>query len=224
MGIGSLVLLGASGLVGGAVLRQATADASCSSVTLLTRRPLGLGGGKIREEVVDFERPETFRAHLAADHVVCCLGTTIKQAGSQEAFRKVDFDIPVAVAREAAAAGAGSFLIVTAVGADPESRVFYSRIKGEAEAAVRELPFPRGVKILRPSILVGKRARPRTAERAVMALMRAARPLLAGKMARYRAIDADDVARAILDLARRDATAGVAAYEGESLFALARGA
>jgi uncharacterized protein YbjT (DUF2867 family) len=217
----SAVLLGASGLVGGHLCRLLTDAASYSAVTLLTRRALGLEGGKVREAVIDFERPESFRAHLAVDDVFCCLGTTIKKAGSQEAFRKVDLEAPVAVAGAARAANAQQFLIVTAVGADAQGRVFYSRVKGEVEQALRALEFPRGLKIFRPSMLLGERTESRPAERMVMAVMRATRPAFAGGLARYRAIDAADVAGAMLRAATQESESGVEVYEGERLFALA---
>jgi uncharacterized protein YbjT (DUF2867 family) len=217
------VLLGASGLVGGHLLHLLAGDPSYSQITLLTRRRLALDGGKVREAVVDFERPETFRAHVAGDDVFCCLGTTIKKAGSEDAFRKVDFEAPLAVAREARASGAGQFLIVTAVGANAKSRIFYNRVKGEVEEALGKLDFPRGLKVLHPSMIVGERSERRPAERIVMALMRSTRPLFVGGMARYRAIDAIDVARAMHNAAVQEAEkGGVRVYEGESLFSLVR--
>ena len=217
------VLLGASGLVGGYLLHLLEENRSYTAITILTRRPLGLEHGKIHEVVVDFERPETFRDRVGVDDVYCCLGTTIKKAGSQEAFCKVDRDAPVAVARAARAAGAGQFLIVTAVGSDAKSRIFYSRVKGEAEEAIAALGFARGLRVFRPSIIVGERAERRMAERAAMIAMRATRPLFVAGLARYRAIDAIDVARAMLAAAFEEAaTSGITIYEGESLFAASR--
>jgi uncharacterized protein YbjT (DUF2867 family) len=217
------VLLGASGLVGGHLLHLLAGDPSYAQITLLTRRRLGLDGGKVREAVIDFERPETFRAHLAGDDVFCCLGTTIKKAGSEDAFRKVDFDAPLAVAREARAAGALQFLVVTAVGADAKSRIFYSRVKGELENALGALGFPRGLRIFRPSLIVGERGERRPAERMIMAVMGSTRSLFVGGLARYRAVDAIDVARAMHAAAAQEAEkGGTHIYEGETLFALAR--
>jgi uncharacterized protein YbjT (DUF2867 family) len=218
----TFALLGASGLVGGRLLELLAADASYSRGTSLGRRAVGFQGKNVREIVVDFDRPESFREHLAVDDVFCCLGTTIKKAGSQEAFHKVDCDIPAAVGREARAAGATQFLIVTAVGADPKSRVFYNRVKGEVEAALAAQDFPGGLKVFHPSLIVGERGERRPAERIAMALMSATRPLFAGGLKRYRAIDATDVARAMLHAALSEpAAAGVHVYEGERLFALA---
>lgn len=217
----SAVVLGASGLVGGHLVALLRRDPTYAAATLLTRRALGLQADKIREEVINFEQPESFRPFVTVDDVFCCLGTTMKKAGSEEAFRKVDFDAPLAVAREAREAGVGQYLIVTAVGADPKSRVFYSRAKGEVENALRALEFPAGLKIFRPSMLVGDRTEPRPAERMAMAVMRATRPVFIGAMARYRAIDARDVARAMLRAATQEQSGSVVeVYEGERLFAL----
>jgi uncharacterized protein YbjT (DUF2867 family) len=218
----AFALLGASGLVGGHLLRILAADPSYAQGILLTRRGLGLEGGRIREATVDFDRPESFRSLLAVDDVFCCLGTTIKKAGSEAAFHKVDCDIPVAVGREARTSGVGQFLIVTAVGADPKSRVFYSRVKGEVEATLRALDFHRGLKIFHPSLIVGEREESRPADRFAKVLLQAARPLLAGSLARYRAIEAGQVARAMHRVALEEpAKSGVEIYEGHRLFAMA---
>ncbi len=215
------ILLGASGLVGGLLLPLLAADPTYAEVRAFTRRPLGLAqGAHVREIVVDFDEPATYRDHVAVDDVFCCLGTTIKKAGSQEAFRKVDFEAPVAIARASRAAGASRYVIVTAVGADPGSSIFYNRVKGETEAALREIGFPRGLTIVRPSMLLGERGESRPAERFGAAVMKATRPLFAGGLARYRAIDAAAVARAMHSAATRDET-GVKIYEGRELFALA---
>jgi uncharacterized protein YbjT (DUF2867 family) len=219
----SAVLLGASGLVGGHLLRLLVDEPAYTEVCVLTRRPLGLEGGNVRETVIDFENPESYRGRLAVDDVFCCLGTTIKKAGSQEEFRKVDFDAPVAVARAARSEGARQFLIVTAVGADPKSRVFYSRVKGEVEAALTTLEFPKGLKIFRPSMLIGERAERRPAARMAMAVMSATRGIFVGGMTVYRAIDAADVARAMLHAAmREEGGKPVEAYEGKRLFEMAK--
>jgi uncharacterized protein YbjT (DUF2867 family) len=215
------VVLGGSGLVGGQLLRLLDAS-PYAVVKAFVRRPLETALAKVQEILVDFDRPETYGAHLSAvDDLFCCLGTTIKAAGSQAAFRKVDCEIPVEVARQGRAAGVTRYLIVTAVGSDPKSGVFYSRVKGETEEALRALEFPRGLKILRPSLLLGERSETRPGERVASVLMRATRPLLSGPLLRYRAIDAHDVACALLAAASRD-DPGVTVYEGKALFDLAR--
>lgn len=216
----SCLLLGATGMVGGHLLRLLLDDPGYASVAVLTRRTLGLREPRLVEHVVDFDRPETYRAHTGVDDVFCCLGTTIKKAGSQEAFRKVDLEYPLAVARAAAEAGAGQYLIVTAVGADARSGIFYNRVKGEVEEALRALPFPRGVKIFRPSMLLGERGEPRPAERIGAAIMAATAPLFVGGLKAYRAIEGKQVAQAMWKAAGSE-PAGTRVYEGASLFALA---
>jgi uncharacterized protein YbjT (DUF2867 family) len=214
----SCAIAGATGLVGGHFVDLALADAGVDSVTVLVRRPLGKTAPKLTEMVVDFDRLEC--RHAAADTVFCALGTTMKKAGSKEAFRKVDHDYPLALARVALEAGARRFVIVTAVGASARSAVFYNRVKGEVEAALAPMPFPAGVHVLRPSMLLGERGESRPGEAVGAAALRATRFLFAGPFARYRAIEAEAVARAMLAAARRDAP-GLHVYEGKALFELA---
>lgn len=218
----SAVVLGGSGLVGSALLQLLARDARYDRVSVLTRRPLGLSVHKLREVQVDLTTasPESYREALAADDLYCCLGTTIAKAGSQQAFRKVDLEVPVEVARAALAAGAQRMLLVSAVGADSKSAIFYNRTKGELELQLGALGFPRGLSILHPSLLLGERTEPRLGERVASVVMRAAGPLLRQGLSRYRAIQAADVARALVAAAFRE-EGPVKVYEGESLFALA---
>ncbi len=220
MGARSCLILGASGLVGGHLLRFVLDDPEYTNVVVLGRRSLGIESSKLVEVVVDFDRPETYRAHAAVDDVFSCLGTTIKKAGSQEAFRKVDYEYPLAIARAASEARARQYLIVTAVGADSKSRVFYNRAKGEVEDALRSVAFPDGLKIFHPSLLLGDRDESRSGERVASVVMKATSGLFMGGLKRYRAIDASQVARAMWKAARTEPS-GERVYEGASLFELA---
>jgi uncharacterized protein YbjT (DUF2867 family) len=214
----SALVLGATGLVGSACVDALLADAGYERVRVLTRRPYPRSHPKLEAHVVDFDRlgesPELFRAR----DVYCCLGTTIRAAGSQEAFRRVDLDYVVTAARTAAEAGAEQLLVVSALGADPGSRIFYNRVKGEMERAVRALPF-RAVWVLRPSLLLGERAEPRRGERIAEAISRPLRPLMLGPLRRWRPIDARSVALAMLRLAGSAGAGGV--VESEEIEALA---
>jgi uncharacterized protein YbjT (DUF2867 family) len=216
----SAVILGASGLVGGKLLRRLAADPECQSIVCLSRRPVGFAAPSVKDLTVDLAQPETYREHLAVDCVFCALGTTIKKAGSEAAFHQVDYEYPLAVAKAAVVAGAQRYAVVSAVGADARSGIFYNRVKGELEEALRALPFPRGVQVLHPSILLGERGESRPGEQVAAALMRATAPLFAGGLQKYRAIDADDVARALISAARREGQGGV--FEGKTLFQAAR--
>jgi len=130
------------------------------------------------------------------DWVFCALGTTMRQAGSQDAFRRVDFDYPLSVARTARAAGARHFLLVSAAGADAHSKVFYNRVKGELEEAVRQLGYP-SFTIARPSLLLGERSPPRVGEEFAKRLAWLFPP-------KWKPVQASQVASALLRSAQAD--------------------
>ena len=207
----SVLLAGATGLVGVHVLRKLGEDRGVDRIEVPVRRPIPVAPAKARVRVVDFSRladhPELFRV----DQLFICLGTTIKKAGSQEAFRAVDFDLEVEMARRAKDAGAEACLMISSIGADPSSRVFYSRVKGEAEEAVKAMGW-RKLAILRPSLLFGDRKERRPAEKASMAVAKVIGPLMRGPLARYRGIEGSDVAEAMARLSRREA-AGTTVYD-----------
>ena len=160
------LIAGASGLVGGECLRRLLASAAYSTVTIVTRRSLGDAARhpKVREIVVDFARLDSVKAELRADHVFCALGTTIRKAGSQAKFRQVDFEYPRHLAQLTRANGARHFSLVSALGASSNSGVFYSRVKGELEDALRAMGWP-GLCLLRPSVIAGDRRESRPLER-----------------------------------------------------------
>lgn len=196
MTIRRLLLAGPTGLVGHEVLRQALALPAVAGVHALTRRAMPTPADpRLQWLQVDYSR---LPALPAADAALCALGTTIRQAGSREAFRAVDHDAVLAFARAAAAAGAKGLAVVSALGADAGSAVFYNRVKGETEAALRALGFERLV-IARPSLLAGDRAalgQPlRLGERLGLAVSRPIQRLIP---AAVRPIQAAVVARALL--------------------------
>jgi uncharacterized protein YbjT (DUF2867 family) len=195
------LLAGGTGLVGSHVLQELLADDTWSRVVTVGRRPTALRHAKLEQRILDLGAVEAQGDLPGADDVFCCLGTTIKQAGSQAAFRRVDHDFVVGLARAGLRMGATQFLLISAIGADPESRVFYSRVKGEAEAAVRALPY-RAVQIFRPGLLLGERSDFRLGERIAMLAVPLLHPFLVGGLRRYHSIKASDVARAMVRIAR----------------------
>ncbi|HET7229457.1 MAG TPA: oxidoreductase [Longimicrobium sp.] len=213
------LVLGATGLVGGHCLELLLADASWSRVTVIARRPSGRSHPRLNEVAADFERLEEQAHAFAADDVFCCLGTTIRKAGSQAAFSRVDHDYVVRSAELARQQGARRFLLVSALGADPGSRVFYNRVKGEAERDVTALPFE-GVALLRPSLLLGERAERRRSEALAQKAAPFLSPLLWGPLRKYRALPAAAVARAMVRLAR-EGFAGVRVVESDEIAAVA---
>lgn len=195
------LLLGATGLVGGHVLDLLLADLAYRRVTVLGRRPVARMDSKLEQRTGDLGYLEEHALSFAVDDVFCCLGTTIRAAGSQEAFRRVDHDYVVGTARAAAEHGAKRYLLVTAAGADARSRIFYNRVKGEAEDAVRALPLE-GVVILRPSLLLGERSETRKWEQLGQRMMPALNRVMVGPLRRYRPVEAAVVARAMVRLAK----------------------
>jgi uncharacterized protein YbjT (DUF2867 family) len=195
------LVAGATGLIGGHVLQRLLADVAWSQVVTLGRRAAPERHAKLEQRIVDLGALEAVGDLPRADDVFCCLGTTIKQAGSQEAFRRVDHDYVVGLARAGVRAGAAQFLLVSAVGADPKSRIFYSRVKGETEADVRKLPY-RAIQIFRPSMLLGERTEFRLGERVAMLLAPLGTLALVGPLRRYRPIEAASVARAMVQIAK----------------------
>jgi uncharacterized protein YbjT (DUF2867 family) len=214
------VLLGATGLVGGHLLRLLATDGRWARVVTPTRRRMHRLGPRHEPVEVDFERLADHAAALAGDDVFCALGATIRKAGSEEAFRRIDLDYPFQAAQLARSGGASHFLLVSALGADPDSRIFYNRTKGEAERAVGQVGFP-ALSIFRPSLLTGDRDETRPLEVVMGAALAAARPLLAGPLRKYRATPAPALARAMVDVAAR-APEGTRVYEADEIMDLAR--
>ncbi|MEO8365703.1 MAG: NAD(P)H-binding protein, partial [Pseudoxanthomonas sp.] len=204
-----ILLAGASGMVGRELLQQALTDPRVDEVVAPARRALA-AHAKLRNPLVDFDDLPVDADWWKVDAVICTLGTTIRDAGSQAAFRKVDYDYPLAVARHALAHGASTFVLTSASGANADSRIFYSRTKGELEDSLRALGF-RSLGLVRPGLLGGQRERRRPLEHAGMQLLGAMGPLLPR---RYRVVPAERVAATLLRAALH-AEPGVRIIESE---------
>jgi len=196
----SALVVGATGLVGASVVRRLAELGGHARIVALVRRPSGAAGlaagALVESRVVDFDALDA-AAIGAADDVFACLGTTMKQAGSKAAFRRVDHDYTVRVGELARAAGAKRIGLVSSVGASARSSTFYLRVKGETERDIEALGYPRVV-IARPSVLVGTRTEDRPGERVGIAVGRALSFAMVGGLARYRPISAETVARALV--------------------------
>ena len=215
MSVRSAVVLGATGLVGERVTRLLVADSRWDRVVTIGRRAAPVDGATLTQIEADILGDGSWTDSLAVDDIFCCLGTTIAKAGSQEAFRAVDHDAVVRAASAARQRGAEQILVVSSLGADPASRVFYNRVKGEMEAAVTALAFT-ACQIFRPSLLLGPRAERRFGERLAARLMKPLRPVF-GK---YRPIHRDAVAAAMVRVAAT-APAGLHVYESARIAAIA---
>lgn len=191
------LLAGGTGLVGSACLQALFRHPEYEKVYLLTRRSIPeLTHPKLSQCVVDFDKPDALKLPASTD-VFCALGTTIRKAGSQAAFRHVDFEIPLAIARLSLQNGARNFVLCSSVGADPASGNFYLRTKGELEQALRALPF-QGLRIFRPSILVGNRPESRPGESFGVAVGRMLKFIMLGPLRRYRPVTTEEVGRAMV--------------------------
>jgi uncharacterized protein YbjT (DUF2867 family) len=196
------LVAGASGLVGGCLL-QALLDApEYSRVYALTRRPLGREHPKLANRIVVFARMAEQLKGMTAQDAFCCIGTTIAQAGSEDAFRAADVDAVLKFAEAARAAGVTRFAVISSVGADINSKKFYLSAKGEMEEAVTRLGFP-ALDIFQPSLLLGPRKQTRPLEVLGSVFAPLINPLLTGSRESWRAIPAETVARGMLGAARR---------------------
>lgn len=193
------LLIGATGLVGDYLLRQLLSDPRFDRIKVFTRRPTGYQNPqRLEEHLVDFEHPTQWQHLLTGDVLFSALGTTLQQAGSQNAQYQVDYTYQYQVAEAAAQNKVKTYILVSSAGADAESFVFYSRMKGQLERAIKRLPFQR-IRILQPGMLAGSRAAPRLAER--LALPLAALAARLPGLQQYRPIHGREVAQAMINAA-----------------------
>lgn len=189
------VVAGATGLIGKHLVELLLRDERYARVVALVRKPLELTHAKLEQRVTDFktlaEQP------LVCDHAFCCLGTTIRKVKTKDAFREVDFTYPLNLAKAARAGGATCFVLVSALGADARASVFYNRVKGEAEEAIKQIGF-QALHILQPSLLLGPRQEYRSGEAAAKWFFKVFDFLIPQK---YKAIESAKVARAALEYA-----------------------
>jgi len=191
------LIAGASGLVGRELTKKLINSDQYSLIYIISRKKSGLVDEKIREIVIDFERINELSFEEPVEDLFCTLGTTMKKAGSRENFKKVDYEYVVAFARLGKRIGASKFLVISSMGANPKSMVFYNSIKGKTEEALINIGFKQLV-ILRPSLLLGKRSEKRFAERLSGFIMKYLNFLIPDN---YKAIRAEKVAGFMLKMA-----------------------
>lgn len=201
------VVFGASGLIGSHLLPLLFEDDTYDLVLVFTRKPLGIVAAKLEEIITDFKDLDSLRKQVKGDVVFCCLGTTINKAGSEAAFRRVDFELVrwAAVAASASENKIPKFLVVSSMGANPDSRNFYLRTKGEMEKAVTALNFEQCV-VLRPSMLTGPRKEFRFGERVGQFFMTALGIFIPKN---YKLIHARSVAKAMVSIAGSGEFSGI---------------
>ncbi|MFC4778917.1 NAD-dependent epimerase/dehydratase family protein [Paenibacillus sp. GCM10023252] len=213
------IVAGATGLIGRELTERLLQEDKYEEVITLVRTPLPIQDEKLKQIVTTWERhalEEALRPIMEDAHIYCALGTTIKKAKTREQFRKVDYEYPVLLGKLAKQYRAAQFLIVSSMGADKHSRVFYSRVKGETEDALRSLGL-RSLHIFRPSLLLGDRHEFRLGERFGAIVARVITPLLAGKLSVYRPIEARDVAAGMIRAARKESI-GIRIYPSDQIY------
>lgn len=193
------LIAGSTGLIGSQLLRMLLESDRYAKVIALTRSDLP-AHPKLEIIKIQFEQLTEWGTKLGADDVFCCLGTTMAKAGSRENFYQVDFFYPLLIAKTSQARGAKQYLLVSALGAGPNSTIYYNRVKGEIEEAIRDIPFAT-IHIFRPSLLLGPREEKRSTETAAKLFYQIFGFLIPRK---YKAIQSEKVARAMLTLASRE--------------------
>lgn len=194
------IILGATGLTGSILLKKLLKDERYSKVKVFSRRTSGVKHPKIEEYIEDLFEPEKFADDFIGDEVFCCIGSTKKKTPEEEIYRKVDYGIPVTAAKLAKENGISTFLVISALGADPESKFFYNRTKGEMENAVLQEKLPETY-IFQPSLIGGKREEKRTFEYLWKKIMTIGDHLLMGPLKKFQSIHPETIATAMVHVA-----------------------
>ncbi len=197
------ILLGATGLTGNLLLQLLLKDDRYKKINLFSRSTSGVVHPKIEEYLGDVVNLDTFKNAFKADEVFCCIGTTKSKTPDKELYKKIDFGIPTKVAKLCKENGINTLVIISALGANSKSNIFYNRTKGEMEDAVLQLQIPK-THILQPSLIGGKREEKRIGEWIFKQLMRVANLVMAGPLKKYKSIHPNDIAKAMVWLANSE--------------------
>lgn len=196
------IVIGATGLTGSLVLKQLLKDHRYSKVKVFTRRPTGHSHPKLTEYIVDLLKLDEHKDQFVAEEIFCCIGSTQAKTPDLDLYRKIDFGVPVNAAKLAKENGAKKILIVSALGSDPESRFWYKRTKGEMEREVLKIGL-KETYFLQPALIAGDRVEQRSFEDLGKFLMKLLNPLLVGSLKKYRSINPEIIAKAMVYVANK---------------------
>jgi len=202
------IVLGGTGLTGNLLINRLLADDSYKCIKLFSRKTSGIKSEKIEEYIGDLLQLEHFKNDFTGDEVYCCIGTTSAKTKDRAVYKAIDFGIPFTAARLAKENNIPTFLVISSMGANTRSKIFYSRTKGEMEQAVLGEKIPHTY-ILRPSLILGKRAETRMGESLGAAVLKFTNAVLVGRLKKYRAIEADCIAAAMIHLALSKPPTGI---------------
>ena len=194
------IILGATGLTGNILLHKLLADDRYRQIKIFTRKPLRFENPKVTEILCDLLDVDSYKENFYGDEIFCCIGTTTKKTPDKELYKKIDFGIPVSAAKLCKQNEIDTFIVMSSIGANTNSSIFYSRTKGEMEDTVLEQKIGNTF-ILRPSMIGGNRNESRVGEKVGSILMKVLNPLFIGSLRKYRIIDAEIIANAMIELA-----------------------
>jgi uncharacterized protein YbjT (DUF2867 family) len=211
------IVIGATGLVGSQLVQLLLHDSRFEKVRVLARRATGIQDDKLEEHIVDFDHPDSWKKLVTGDVLYSAMGTTIRTAGSKDAQYKVDHTYQYQTAKMAAANGVKEYVLISSAGASPESKIFYSRIKGELESDIRKLPFET-MHIIRPGLLAGERKEVRTGEKLFFGIMSAVGAIPG--LSKLKPIQGREVAQSMINATFRHVV-GIHGYTMGEVFKLA---
>jgi uncharacterized protein YbjT (DUF2867 family) len=194
----SITILGASGLIGHEVLKLALENKEVEHVTILVRKSLNLNHPKLREVITDFKNLNDLESKITGDALICCLGTTRKKTPNLNEYKAIDYGLTINIAQLAQKLNVQQVHLISAIGADPNSKIFYNKLKGETEQALIKMDFPQTI-IYRPSLLIGKREEFRFGELIAQKLAPIFDLFLFGSLIKYHSISANLIANAIIN-------------------------
>lgn len=198
------LILGATGLTGSLLLEKLITDIRYDTIRLITRKSLNNNSPKVEEHVGDLLDLEQFKDYFSVDEIYCCIGTTASKTKDKRIYRAIDFGIPVSAASLAKKNGVSKFLVVSAMGANAKSSIFYNKTKGEMEKAVLNINIDTTY-ILRPSLITGDRKENRTGEKIGVTIFKLINPLMVGPFRKYKSIEANTISQAMINLANSNA-------------------
>jgi len=213
------LVAGATGLIGNELLQILIRGRHYQKISVLSRREIETSSKRVTTILTDYNKLSDDDIPDNVTDVFCCLGTTMKKAGSKEAFRMVDYSYPLKIAKIARQKGAQQYLLISVMGADAKSAIFYNQVKGKTEQAIAKLGYS-AFHVFRPSLLMGDRDEQRTGEKIAQIIMGGISPVMIGFLEKYRPIEGTDVAAAMYRMAKKDLT-GRYVFESDKIQVLA---